>query len=90
MFSSLGLQPAALLQAVEDWADQRLAQLNPEALSMSMWTFARMGPWCSPRLLQTAAQSALRQLDTFTHLQLSRVGQAAPQAARVLSCMHTV
>jgi hypothetical protein len=72
-FSALGLQPRELIEAVDAWADRRLLQLTPQALSMVLWSYARLGTFCSRNTLQVAAEAALRQVDGFNAVQLSRV-----------------
>ena len=74
-FHQMGLQPDQLLAAVETWANQRLQKLSPQALSLALWSFARLGS-SSPKLLETAAACAEQQLQAFTAGQLAKVAWA--------------
>lgn len=72
-FHQLGLQPDALLAAVEGWANARLRQLPPQALTLALGTFARLGGPRSPSLLAAAEECVVAQLDRLEPAQLALV-----------------
>lgn len=59
---------------MEIWADQRLRQLSPQALTLALGTFARLGGPRSPSLLASAAECVVAQLERFEPGQLALVG----------------
>lgn len=71
-FHRLNLQPEALLDVVEAWADRRLASLPPRALSHALANFARLGNQ-TPRLLETAARCVRAQVREMNGEDLGRI-----------------
>jgi hypothetical protein len=69
----MGLQPESLLAAVEAWANARLRQLPPQALTLALGTFARLGGPRSPSLLASAEECVTSQLGRFEPAQLALV-----------------
>ncbi|KAL4534100.1 hypothetical protein Ndes2526B_g07026 [Nannochloris sp. 'desiccata'] len=78
-FDQVGMQPEALLEVVEQWADRRLAALSSQALALALASFAKLGNR-SPRLLQTAATCVRNKLE---EMQRSEIAMAVWAFARL-------
>ena len=71
-FQQVGKQPEALLDVVEEWADQRLAALSANALALALASFAKLGNQ-SQRLLRTARSCVESKSKEMTPRELSMV-----------------
>ncbi len=69
-FDQVGMQPEALLEVVEQWADRRLAALSSQALALALASFAKLGNR-SPRLLQTAAECVKNKLEEMQRSEIA-------------------
>ena len=69
-FDQVGMQPEALLDVVEQWADRRLAALSSQALALALASFAKLGNR-SPRLLQTAAACVKNKLEEMQRSEIA-------------------
>jgi hypothetical protein len=69
-FDQVGMQPEALLEVVEQWADRRLAALSSQALALALASFAKLGNR-SPRLLQTAAACVKNKLEEMQRSEIA-------------------